>query len=89
MYYIDKVHYENDVIAEVKYTDLLYSDATNSATKQTIISWINAGHQFKTKYINRNGVWTEGDNIIVVDNRYIRTDGSNIKCDNLGNLPRY
>ena len=35
------------------------------------------------------GHWTAGEDVRVVDNRYLRTDANNIKADNLGSLPRY
>ena len=94
MVYIDAVHYEtdqygNEYIAKVKWTDCLYVQATLECTKAQIIDFINKNpNRTKTKY-NRYGRWVEGEDVHVVDNRYIRTDANNIKDDNLGSLPRY
>lgn len=94
MVYIDKVHYETDLfgyeyIANVTWTNTFDSWAENTCTKQQMIDFINQNPDCtKTKYL-KNGSWYVGEDVHVVDNRYLRTDGNNIKADNLGNLPRY
>ena len=94
MVYIDKVHYETDqhgcqVIAKVKWTNDLYESATKECTKAQMIDFINKNlNQTKTKYY-RYGSWTEGEDVRVVSNSYIRTDANNYLSDNLGSLPTY
>lgn len=94
MVYIDAVHYELDsygyeYIAKMKWTNNLYSQATDECTKSQMISFINNNPNVtKTKYY-RYGSWVVGEDVRVVDNRYLRTDANNIKADNLGELPRY
>jgi len=94
MVYIDKVHYEqdrygNECIANVKWTNDLYSAATKECTKRDMINFINEHPNVtKTKYY-RYGNWAVGEDVRVVDNSYLRTDANNIKADNLGSLPRY
>ena len=94
MVYIDAVHYEQDsygyeYIAKMKWTNDLYSQATDECTKSQMISFINNNPNVtKTKYY-RYGSWVVGEDVRVVDNRYLRTDANNIKADNLGELPRY
>ncbi|WP_405356279.1 DUF3892 domain-containing protein [Ruminococcus sp.] len=94
MVYIDAVHYEqdaygNEYIAKVKWTNNLSVQATDECTKRQMIDFIKQNPDCtKTKYY-RNGNWTVGEDVRVVDNRYLRTDSNNIKADNLGSLPRY
>lgn len=94
MFYIDKVHYETDChgnklfISKVKGTTSLNEDAIKEYTKQAVIDFINNGNAVKTKY-RRNYAWKIGEDVHVVDNRYLRTDSNNIKADNLENLPEY
>ena len=94
MIYIDKVHHEQDrygntYISRVKWTENLYSDATNDCSKREMIACINKNPGVtKTKYL-RYGNWAVGEDVRVVDNSYLRTDANNIKADNLGNLPEY
>lgn len=94
MFYIDKVHYATDYygnklyISKVKGTTVLAEDSTKEYTKQAVIDFINDGNAVKTKYV-RNGRWVVGEDVHVVDNRYIRTDSNYIKADNLENLPEY
>lgn len=94
MVYIDAVHYEtdwlgNEYISKVKWTNSLYVPATSECTKAQMIEFINKNpNSTKTKYL-RYGRWVEGEDVHVVDNRYLRTDANNIKADNLGSLPRY
>lgn len=94
MVYIDAVHYEQDsfgyeYIAKMKWTNDLYSQATDECTKSQMISFINNHPNVtKTKYY-RYGRWIVGEDVRVVDNRYLRTDANDIKADNLGELPRY
>ena len=94
MVYIDAVHYEQDIhgceyIAKLKWTNDLYSNATNECSKRDMINFINENPNVtKTKYF-RYGSWAVGEDVRVVDNSYLRTDANNIKADNLGFLPRY
>lgn len=91
--FIYAVHYKkNDnecyVIDKVKYSYLLENESGYEATKASIIDTINDGLDVYTKY-KEDGQYVIGDKVIVVKGSYIRTDGSNIEEDNLGNLPRY
>ena len=94
MFYIDKVHYAKDVygnkmyISKVKGTTVLTEDSTKEYTKQAVIDFINDGNAVKTK-CRKNYSWVVGEDVHVVDNRYIRTDSNYIKADNLENLPEY
>ena len=94
MVYIDAVHYEPDsygyeYIAKLKWTNDLYTQAGKECTKAQMIKFVNENpNHTKTKYY-RYGRWVEGEDVRVVDNRYLRTDANNIKADNLGSLPRY
>ena len=95
MVYVDKVHYIKDLcgnelyISEVRWTNSLYENARMSGSKADIIRFINLYPGcVRTKYV-RDGRWVEGEEIHVVDGSYLRTDGNNIKADNLENLPRY
>lgn len=94
MVYIDAVHYEQDsygyeYIAKVKWTNDLSSQATTECSKSQMISFINDNPNCtKTKYY-RYGRWIVGEDVRVVDNRYLRTDANYVKADNLGALPRY
>ena len=95
MVYIDKVHYETDFygnelyISEVMWTNSLYENAYQRCNKTTMIRFINENPGYvRTKYV-RYGKWCDGEEVHVVDNKYLRTDKNNIKADNLENLPRY
>lgn len=95
MVYIDKVHYATDsygnelYIEKMKWTNDLNTNAVNECTKQQMIDFINENPDCtKTKFY-RNYRWTVGEDVRVVDNRYLRTDSNGRKADNLGNLPRY
>ena len=92
MLYIDEVLKGRDehgceVITHVYYTYYLTQKATDLCSKRGMINHINTHPNItvKTKY-KRNGVWHEGAVVRVVDNEYLRTDGNNIKSDNLGEL---
>lgn len=90
VFYIAKVNYDenyknNEVIANLMVSCEDDPNSEEEYTKNEIIRVINDyGFEFYTYY--EDGV---GDHVHVVDNKYLRTDGNNIKCDNLGNLPRY
>ena len=90
VFYITKVHYDenyknNEVIANLMVSCEDDPTREKEYTKNEIIRVINDyKYEFYTYY--KEGV---GDHVHVVDNKYLRTDGNNIKCDNLGNLPRY
>lgn len=94
MVYIDMVHYETDsygyeYITKVTWTNTFGAWAENTCTKWEMINFINQNPNCtKTKYY-KNGTWYTGEDVHVVDNRYLRTDSNNIKADNLGNLPRF
>lgn len=95
MVYIDKVHYATDIygnelyIEKMKWTNDLNSDAVKECSKQEMIDFINKNPNCtKTKFY-RNWRWVVGEDVRVVDNRYLRTDSNGIKADNLGDLPRY
>lgn len=95
MVYIDKVHYATDsygnelYIEKMKWTNDLNANAVNECTKQQMIDFINKNPDCtKTKFY-RNYRWVVGEDVRVVDNRYLRTDSNGRKADNLGDLPRY
>lgn len=94
MVYIDKIHYETDYygyryIANVTWTNTFSAWAEKTCTKQQMIDFIKANPNCtKTKYL-KNGRWVVGEDVRVVDNRYLRTDSNYIKADNLENLPEY
>ena len=94
MVYIDAVHYEqdtydNEYIAKMKYSNNISLKAIQECTKSELIAFIKQKpNRTKTKYYH-NGRWVEGEDVRVVDDRYLRTDANDIKADNLGELPRY
>ena len=94
MVYIDSVHFERDsygyeYISKMKWINNFSQQAENECTKREMIDFINQNPNCtKTKYYSY-GCWHEGEDVRVVDNRYLRTDSNNIKADNLGSLPRY
>lgn len=94
MVYIDAVHYEqntygSEYISRMKWTNNLSQQAIQECTKMDMINFINDHPNVtKTKY-HRQCSWVEGEDVRVVDNRYLRTDGNNYLADNLGSLPRY
>lgn len=94
MVYIDQVHYVTDshgckVIGNVKWTNNFDELATSECTKQDMIKFINENpNSTKTKY-KRYGNWSLGEDVRVVDNRYLRTDSNGTKSDNLANLIEY
>ena len=92
MLYIDQVlkakdSYGREVITHVYYTDTLNQKAYTACPKREMINFINQNPNstVKTKY-RIYGVWVSGAEVHVVDNEYLRTDGNNIKADNLGEL---
>jgi hypothetical protein len=95
MVYIDAVHYEKDqhgceVITKMKYTSKLNEQATEECNKQGMIKFFNEDSKNKAKTkCYKNYVWVEGEDVRVVDDKYLRTDANNTKEDNLGKLPRY
>ena len=92
--YIDKVHYEadyfgNEYIEELMATFSLNSNGNIRYKKSELISLINThNYTVRTKYL-KYGYWFDGEDVRVIDNRYLRTDSNYIKADNLGELPRY
>lgn len=95
MVYVDKVRYAKDsygnelYISEIKWTNKLAENADNRSSKVDMIKFINDNPGcVHTKYY-RFGRWYDGEEIHVVDNKYLRTDKNDIKADNLENLPRY
>lgn len=94
MVYIDKVHYKIDehackVIAKMKWTNNINEWAMNECTKDEMINFINQNpNSTKTKYL-RYGYWTTGEDIRVINNKYLRTDANKVEEDNLGELPEY
>ena len=94
MVYVHKVHYKKDehgckVIAKMKWTNNKNAWATNECTKDEMIKFINQNpNSAQTKYL-RNGYWRTGEDIRVINNKYLRTDANKIEKDNLGELPEY
>lgn len=94
MVYVDKVHYEIDehgcrIITKMKWTNNKNEWAVNECTKAEMISFINQNpNSAKTKYL-RYSCWTTGEDIRVVNNKYLKTDANNTAEDNLGELPEY
>lgn len=87
-YYIEKVHYDenykgNEVIARLRYS-LIDGVTLYECSKREMIAKINNGNTACT-WVNGK----MGDNVHVVDNSYLRTDGNNKLSDNLGNLPQF
>lgn len=95
MVYIDAVRYATDdygnklYISSVKWTNDFYTRASNICTKQDVINFIENQHgQVQTKYY-RNSGWIRGEDVRVIDHRYLRTDANDVKSDNLGNLSEF
>lgn len=91
MVYIDQVTKIEDsqgymIIDKLYWTENFYSKASQYCSKGQMIDYINNHpNNAKTKYI-RNGQWVVGEDVRVVDNSYLRTDGNKTLRDNLGEL---
>ena len=92
MLYIDEVIKDEcrhgcEVITHVYYTEHLTQKAFKKCTKRDMINYMNnyPSSTVRTKY-KKYGYWFEGDDVHVVDNEFLRTDGNNIREDNLGEL---
>lgn len=62
-----------------------------TVTRVDVVAAIERGTTFVTVY-SRDGRSTKGEDVRVVailGQKYIRTDNSSIKADNLGSLPEY
>lgn len=97
-YVITEVRYDNDQsrITHVKRAE--YNNDTNKfgstsqTTRQTVVNSIEAGEQHYTVPPKSGGGYTWGDEVGVITldgEKFIRTDGNDIKEDNLGDLPEY
>lgn len=101
-YYITAVHYSlnykgNEVIHSAKVgknnkNDNTFQNPTIWA-RQEIINAIDNNHLlFKTLYKKSNGSYKIGDEVMtyVVGNvKYIKTEGNNKECDNLGEIEEF
>lgn len=90
--YIDDVIKEDagngqHVIKSVCWTTDFYSKANNWCSKKEMIDYMQTYNyvSVKTKYRGYGG-WIMGEDVRVVDGRYLRTDANETPCDNLGNL---
>lgn len=90
--YIDEVvkGYDEHGCIVIKYvytTCYLNEKATFCRSKRDMINFIESNKhiEVRTKY-KRYGFWFEGSVVRVVDGKYLRTDGNNIKADNLSEL---
>lgn len=92
MVYIDGVKFDTDyqgnkVITVLRWTETLNTTGSKFTAKYQMVEYVkNHPNNTKTKYY-RNGSWHVGEDVRVVDGKYLRTDANNIKTDNLGNLP--
>ncbi|GAB3684398.1 hypothetical protein GCM10028857_13330 [Salinarchaeum chitinilyticum] len=88
-YYIKCVNKGTDGdILSVGYGDNVDKFVNGTKTKETVISDIDDSNKnVKTCYYSdAQGGWVEGDDVHTVDGEYIRTDGNQIRSDNLDNL---
>ena len=92
MYYIFKVTKTDCsngqyIIDKVCWNTSLYSFEENWCTKKEMVDFMlnNPTVIVKTK-IRPKGYWEAGEDVRVVDNRYLRTDANGYKADNLGSL---
>lgn len=88
-YYIKCVNKDTDGdILSVGYGANVDEYVTDTKTKDSVISDIDDSNMnVKTCYYsNSQAGWVEGDDVHTVDGEYIRTDGNQIRADNLENL---
>lgn len=88
-YYIKCVNEDSDGdIQSVGYGESVDQYVNDTKTKDTVISDIDSSNKdVKTSYYSSDmGEWVEGDDVHTVDGDYIRTDGNDIREDNLENL---
>lgn len=93
-YAITAVRYNNDEtrIEQVKRKYVKPKNLTNTKTvsRSSIVSSIGSGNEYTTAIKNDNGKWSLGDPVHVLEvngKKFIRTDQSDTKEDNLGGLP--
>lgn len=88
-YYVKCVNKDSDGdILSVGYGENVDKYVSDTKSKGSVISDIDSrGKDVKTCYYSSNqGGWVVGDDIHTVDGQYIRTDGNDIRADNLDNL---
>lgn len=78
-YIIEVCENEDGNISEVKI------EGGDTKSKSSVIEEIKRGENYKTK--TEDG--KIGSDVHIVSNSYIRTDGNEIKKDNLGELKKY
>jgi len=97
-YVITKVSYDNDHsrITHVKRAEYDNSENTfesrTEKTRQTVANSIESGNEYYTVPPDGDGGYTWGDSVEIIPidgEKFIRTDGNNVKEDNLGELPEY
>lgn len=97
-YVITKVSYDNDHsrITHVKQAEYDNSENTfespTEKTRQTVVDSIESGDEYYTVPPDGDGGYTWGDSVEVIPidgEKFIRTDGNNVKEDNLGEPPEY
>lgn len=85
---------DNTRIVKVKRREV-HSDHLSSGTavqRMMVVSGIEGGDDYTTAVKNKNDKWELGDEIHVLPvdgEKFIRTDQSDTKEDNLGGLPRF
>lgn len=97
-YVITKVRYDDDHSRITKLRRGTYNSTTNNigtrstVSRRKVVDSIEANNQHYTVPPDGSGGYEWGDNIEVFSlggEKFIRTDGSNIKSDDLGNLPEF
>ncbi len=89
MVYIYAVRYKDgsSTISDLKWISSTPKEGVIS--KEKMIDFINQNpNQTKTMF-HKNNKWEIGEDVRVVNNRYLRTDANNKDEDNLGNLPTF
>lgn len=92
--YIDEVEketigYNGYIIKYVYVTEDFYSKATTKWSKEKMIAFMKANPhigvktKYKDVYLN---IWMLGEDVKVIDGKYLRTDPNDKTCDNLGRL---
>lgn len=92
--YIDEVEKETIgnnryIIKYVYATENFYSKAKTRWSKKDMIAFMKANPHIgvKTKYKGLYlNIWMLGEDVKVIDGKYLRTDPNDKTCDNLGRL---
>jgi hypothetical protein len=85
-YYVKKVRRnDNGQIVQVKTSKELESRPSKVMKRKKVVKHLKKGKDIKTAYL-KDGRWTEGDQLKLHNDKWLRTEGNTEKRDNLGSL---